>query len=246
MAHKHDADAEFQSALRAACLKAAGVGAVSALIGVIPGAGIILRFTLGEVGDMAAVSAIQEQLIEDTLKIYGLPLPAAIRKPLLVQISAIGAGASVSIDAIGRGMLARYGSRIGGSVFSRVVPLAAVLTSAIGNATTTYAIGRRAQAFAKLRDTPVDGLGDALRAFSGVDERKVWEWSVAATRETIGRFAGVLKRFKPGKPETAENAQPAPKKPSAKRSSVKKTTAKKTSAAKSARKRAPRKPPASG
>ena len=247
---ERDRDAEFQALLRSACLKAAGVGALSALAGAIPGAGILLRFTLGEIADMAAVSAIQESLIEDTLKLYDLPLPDALRKPLIAQISALGVGASVSVDALGRRLFARYGKQIGGGVLGRVAPIAAVLTSALGNASTTYAIGRRAQAFAKVGDVRSDGLADAFRAFTGVDERKVWDWSVAATKEALGSIGSVLARvaaLNPFAEKTVEGEAeeaPAPEKPrrAAKKAAAKKTAAKKTAAKKSAtRKSAPKK-----
>lgn len=193
---ENDRDARFQALLRAACVKAAGVGALSALVGAIPGAGVVLRFALGELADVAAVSAIQEKLIEDTLALYELPLPEPLRKPLIAQISALGAGASLGVDAIGRRILGRFGSKLGGTVFGRVAPLVGVLTSALGNAATTYAIGRRAEAFAKMGAAPADSLVDAFRAFTGVDERRVWEWSVAATQEALGTIARVTAKVK--------------------------------------------------
>lgn len=197
---ENDRDARFQALLRAACVRAAGVGALSALVGAIPGAGVLLRFTLGELVDAAAVGAIQEKLIEDTLALYELPLPEALRKPLIAQISALGAGASLGVDAIGRRILGRFSNKLGGTVFGRVASLAGVLTSALGNAATTYAIGRRAEAFAKMGAAPADSLVDAFRAFTGVDERRVWEWSVAATKEaldTIARVTGKVKAMNP-------------------------------------------------
>jgi uncharacterized protein (DUF697 family) len=249
---ERDRDAEFQALLRTACLKAAGVGALSALAGAIPGAGILLRFTLGEIADMAAVSSIQETLIEDTLKLYDLPLPDALRRPLIAQISALGVGASVSVDALGRRLFARYGSQIGGGVLGRVAPLAAVLTSALGNASTTYAIGRRAQAFAKVGEVRSDGLADAFRAFTGVDERKLWDWSVTATKEALGSIGSVLSRVASLNPFAEkdladETPEPAPKKPrsaakkkapAAKKAAAKKPAAKSSVAKKPAAKKA--------
>ncbi|UXI69751.1 hypothetical protein [Tahibacter amnicola] len=239
-AAKRDKEAEFQSLLRTACLKAAGVGAVSALAGAIPGAGTLLRFTLGEIADIAAITAIQEKLIEDTLTLYDLPMPEALRKPLIAQISALGAGASIGVDALGRKLFNIYGKKLGATVLGRVAPIASVLTSALGNASTTYAIGRRAQAFAKVGSAPVDSVADALRAFTGVDERKVWEWSVAATKETLGTLGGVLSRvaalnpFTKGDGTHAEEpaAEPTPEKPrrrpAAKKASPGKSAAKAT------------------
>ena len=242
---QRDRDAEFQALLRAACLKAAGVGALSALAGAIPGAGILLRFTLGEIADMAAVSAIQEKLIEDTLALYDLPLPDALRRPLIAQISALGVGASVSVDALGRRLFSRYAKQLGGGVLGRVAPLAAVLTSALGNASTTYAIGRRAQAFAKVGEMPLDGIADAFRAFTGIDERKLWDWSVSATKEALGTIGNVLSRVSSLNPfagheageEEAGSADDAPAKPRAAKKAARKTPVKKAASGKTAAKK---------
>lgn len=227
-------DADFDTLLRYACLKAAGVGALSALAGAIPGAGTLLRFALGEIADVAALTAIQEALIEDTLALYGLPLPAHLRKPLVKQITLLGAGASVSVDALSKRLLTRFAGKLGaiGPVIGRIAPVAAVLTSALANAATTYAIGRRAQAFAKLGEAPMDSLSDAIRAFTGVDERRLWEWSVTATRDALARVSGVLARVgalnpfaakAPAADEPAEEVKPPKKaKPARKRTSSRK------------------------
>lgn len=209
-ARKDERDEQFHALLRTACIKAAGIGALSALVGAIPGAGVLLRFTLGELVDVAAVTAIQEQLIEDTLSLYELPLPDALRKPLIVQISSLGAGASIGVDALGRTLLGRFGSKLGGPVFGRVVPLIGVMTSAIGNAATTYAIGRRAEAFAKMGAAPADTLSDVFRAFTGVDERRIWEWSLAATKEALSTVGRVTAKVKGMNPFARSNDETAP------------------------------------
>ncbi len=43
---------------------------------------------------------------------------------------------------------------------------------------------------------PADSLADAFRAFTGVDERRVWEWSVTATKEALGTIARVTAKVK--------------------------------------------------
>lgn len=254
-----DRDEQFQALLRSACIKAAGVGALSALVGAIPGAGVLLRFTLGELVDVAAVTAIQEQLIEDTLTLYQLPLPDALRKPLIAQISSLGAGASIGVDALGRTLLGRFGSKLGGPLFGRVVPLIGVMTSAIGNAATTYAIGRRAEAFAKMGAAPADTLADVFRAFTGVDERRIWEWSLAATKEalaTVGRVTTKVKGMNPFA-RFDEEATPAEAEPAAEEKETKaspnekpgatrkpRATAKKSAAGAASKKTSVRKAPA--
>lgn len=245
-------DAQFQVLLRNACIKAAGFGALSALVGALPGAGVLLRFAIGELADVAAVTAIQEQLIEDTLSLYELPLPEPLRRPLIAQISALGAGASLGVDAIGRRILGRFGSKIGGTVFGRVAPLVGVLTSAVGNAATTYAIGRRAEAFAKVGAAPADSLADAFRAFTGLDERRVWDWSVGATKDALATLSRVTAKLKMVNPfarsaageddDGAEEPAPARKARGAKKAAAPAKSARKASKAAGAKDSAEAKP----
>jgi hypothetical protein len=80
-------------------------------------------------------------------------------------------------------------------VASRVIPLTAIATSALSNAVITYTIGKRAQAVARLRDAPLRGVPDVVRAFTGVDERRVYAWTVAALKNALrltGRSLGRL------------------------------------------------------
>ncbi len=56
----------------------------------------------------------------------------------------------------------------------RLLPIASIASSAVTNASVTWrAIGKRAQAMAKWRDRPISGMPDVMRAFSGVDERRI-------------------------------------------------------------------------
>jgi hypothetical protein len=63
-----------------------------------------------------------------------------------------------------------------------------VVSSAFANAAVTYAIGKRAQAVARLRHAPITGMPDAVRAFTGVDERRLFAWSLAAARDALTRL----------------------------------------------------------
>ena len=83
----------------------------------------------------------------------------------------------------------------GGIVAARVLPLAAIATSALSNAAVTYAIGKRAQAVTRLRDRPIRAMPDVVRAFTGIDERRVYAWSVAAVKDTVGLIGKSFSRF---------------------------------------------------
>jgi len=73
----------------------------------------------------------------------------------------------------------------------------------------TYAVGKRAQAVAKLRDAPITGMPDALRAFSGVDERRVLDWTVEAMKSSFALVSDSLRGLVTRKPSTKKRKRRA-------------------------------------
>lgn len=187
-------DAEFIRLLRRKCVRAASVGALTAAGETIPGLSRVSGFVFGELLDARFLTDIQRELIEDTFTLYELRLPLQVRKALVGNVQVLGASASVAGDAVVRRLVARSIGRFGTIVARRVVPLTSIASSAFSNAMVTYAVGKRAQALAKLQGEPITALPDALRAFSGVDERRVLGWTVEATRSTLGQIGATLKR----------------------------------------------------
>lgn len=196
-------DAQFLALLRRQCLRAATVGALTASGEAIPGLSRVLGLLFGELIDARLLADLQRELVDKTFVIYGIDLPAPVRDPLVRRVQMLGAGASVASDAMIRQLIRHSVGGIGKFVVYRIVPLTSIASSAFSNATVTYAIGKRAQAVAKLRDAPLTGLPDALRAFSGIDERRVLDWTIEATRSSIGMIGGALKRLVVRKPATA-------------------------------------------
>jgi uncharacterized protein (DUF697 family) len=175
-------------------MRAASIGALTAAAESLPGLGGALSLVFGELLDVEMLASVQRELVEETFRLYGLELPTALQNTLVHNVQLVGAGASVAGDAIARGLLRRALGQIGSVVARRVAPVAAVVSSASANATVTYAIGKRAQAVAHLRDAPITGMPDAVRAFTGVDERRVLAWSLAAARSTLAGIGGLAAR----------------------------------------------------
>ena len=188
-------DAEFLALLRKQCLSAASVGALTAAGELIPGLSRVLGLVFGELLDAKFLANIQRGLIEKTFAIYGLELPKPVHDVLVGRVQMIGTSASVASDAIMRALLKRSVGQFGTYVAARVVPLTSIASSAFANAMVTYAVGKRAQAVAKLRDAPITGMPDALRAFSGVDERRILDWSVDAVKTSLSMVGDALKRM---------------------------------------------------
>jgi hypothetical protein len=188
-------DVRFVALLRAKCLRAASVGALTAAGESVPGLGRLLGLVFGELLDAQLLAKIQRDLVEETFALYELKLPPVLHRNLVRKIQVVGVGASAAGDALARATLKRVLGRVGSMVASRVIPLTAIATSALSNAVITYTIGKRAQAVARLRDAPLRGVPDAVRAFTGVDERRVYAWTVAALKNALrltGRSLGRL------------------------------------------------------
>ena len=200
IAAKPTPDAEFLALLRKQCLSAASVGALTAAGELIPGLSRVLGLVFGELLDAKVLANIQRHLIEKTFAIYGLELPKPVHEVLVGRVQMIGTSASVASDAIMRTLLKRSVGQFGTYVAVRIVPLTSIASSAFANAMVTYAVGKRAQAVAKLRDAPITGMPDALRAFSGVDERRVLDWTVEAMKSSVGLISNALRGLVTRKP----------------------------------------------
>jgi hypothetical protein len=190
-----DLDAQFVSLLRRKCTRAAITGALTAALEAIPGLGKAVGFIFGEVLDAQFLARVQRELVEDTFKLYSLNIPAPLHNELVSRVQTLGTSVSIASDAVIRGILKRTAGRVGGALTLRFLPVASIISSAVSNASVTYAIGKRAQAVAKWRDAPITGMPDVLRAFSGVDERRILDWSVEAVKTSFGMLGGILKRM---------------------------------------------------
>jgi hypothetical protein len=136
-----------------------------------------------------------------------------VHEVLVNRVQMLGASASIASDAVIRSLLKRSIGQFGTFVAARVLPLTTIGSSALANAVVTYAVGKRAQAVAKLRDAPISGLPDALRAFSGIDERRVLDWTVEAVKSSMAMVGdmllGVVKTKPAAKKKRKARAAPA-------------------------------------
>src|SRR5574337_1930650 len=87
---------EFLALLRRKCVRAATIGACTAAAESLPGLGKALGVVFGELIDAEMLAATQHELIEETFRLYGLNLPAALRSTLVHNVLLFGTGASVA------------------------------------------------------------------------------------------------------------------------------------------------------
>jgi hypothetical protein len=195
-------DTQFVELLRRKCMRAAGIGALTAAAESVPGLGRMARLVFGEMLDAKFLAQVQRELVEETFALYEVQLPAIVRSTLVDKVQLLGTGASIGGDAFLRAMLKRVLGRVGGLLLARALPVIPIITSASTNAAVTYAIGKRAQSVARLRDLPLAAMPDAVRAFTGIDERRIYAWSVAAVKDALGstgKFLGRITKLPSGK-----------------------------------------------
>lgn len=255
-----DADNEelHRLLVQSKCLQAGAIGALSAVVELVPGAGKLAGVFLGPVIDIGTVTALQSELVIETFALYDVELGDAGERFAILAIAATNVGATHASSIVAK-LLKRYaGAVIGGFVLKRALPIAKIATVATKNIALTYAIGMRAQAVAKFRDADLEEWPKLMRQVTNIDESTLVEWATSAARTAIdqvqesakswvGRVTGLLpslpslhdlKRFVPGAHEAevvVEAAEPvaARRKPAVKRATaVKKPAAKARPAAK--------------
>ncbi len=254
-----DADNEelHRLLVQSKCLQAGAIGALSAVVELVPGAGKLAGVFLGPVIDIGTVTALQSELVIETFALYDVELGDAGERFAILAIAATNVGATHASSIVAK-LLKRYaGAVIGGFVLKRALPIAKIATVATKNIALTYAIGMRAQAVAKFRDADLEEWPKLMRQVTNIDESTLVEWATSAARTAIdqvqesakswvGRVTGLLpslpslhdlKRFVPGahEPEAVvEDAEPAPvrRKPAAKKAVAKPKRAAKKAVAK--------------
>jgi hypothetical protein len=203
-------EARFNAMLQRKCLRAASIGAFTALAESVPGLGRLFGFVFSELLDFKLLSTLQRELVEETLSLYEVSLPEPLHSALVRQIQTIGIGASAAGDLLGRRLLTRLAGGLGGAIARRVAPVAAIVSSAASNAAVTYAIGKRAQAAGLMRDAPLSNLPDALRTFSGIDERRIFSWTTTAVKRSLSAFRDTLARANPLRRAARSEPPPEP------------------------------------
>ncbi|MBK8066465.1 MAG: hypothetical protein IPK27_02195, partial [Rhodanobacteraceae bacterium] len=200
-----DADLEelHRLLVQSKCLQAGAIGALSAVVELVPGAGKLAGVFLGPVIDVGTVTALQSELVIETFALYEVELGDAGERFAILAIAATNVGATHASSIVAK-LLKRYaGALVGGFVLKRALPIAKIATVATKNIALTYAIGMRAQAVAKFRDADLEEWPKLMRQVTNIDESTLVEWATGAARTAIdqvqesakswvGRVTGLL------------------------------------------------------
>jgi hypothetical protein len=209
------------------CLQAGAIGALTAMVDLVPGGGKVAGVVLGPLVDVATVTALQAELVIETFVLYEVELGEAGERFAILAIAATNVGATHASSIVAR-LLKRYaGALIGDFVLKRALPITNIATVATKNIALTYAIGMRAQAVARFRDADLDDWPKLMRQVTLIDESTLVDWATSAARTAIdqvqesarawvSRVSSLLpdiRKLVPGAQQEAP--EPSPQKPRA-------------------------------
>ena len=175
--------------IRRKCRRTAVVGAVTAAPAAIPGLGTLTSLVLGSTVDLALTAGLQAELVLEIACCYGVEMTASEERSVILMVTGVGVGANQLIEKAGRQIAAKASEQLAKKSVARSVPLIGMGAAAGTNTVTTYAIGRRAISYFALGEERMESWAEALRAVTGVDERKLVGWMSEAgegARDLVG------------------------------------------------------------
>ncbi len=182
----------------AKCLEAGAIGAISGALELVPGVGKFAATVLGPLADASLVSTLQAELVAETFALYGVDLPHDAERVAVLAIAATNIGTATVGEGVGRAVVERAGKLVGGRISKLAGPIVNVVALAATNIAVTYAIGKRAQALAKMKNADFSAWPDLLRAVTMIDERKLARWATDSARTAMDRFSGLARKFGEG------------------------------------------------
>jgi uncharacterized protein (DUF697 family) len=191
---KLSVDQLHENLVRAKCVQAGVIGAVSTLTGSIPGVGSLAGRVLGPLADPAAITALQAELVGETFALYEIDLPEAAERLAVTSIAATHAGARAVGHNIGKGLSERIRAFLPGPLAMGALPLAKVVGVAASDIAVTYAIGSRARELAKLGTSAWETWPEMIRAITAFDDRKLVGLATRAVGSALN-LAGSTARF---------------------------------------------------
>lgn len=196
------------------------VGAATSAAALIPGFGTIAAFTIGVATDVGVTLRLQSELVLEIAAAHGHALSQRENRNALLLVTGVNMGAERLVNQASRKLAEKAAERLAGRALLKAIPFFGIAISAGANILTTYAIGKRANAYFALGPDAVGDWDTTFRAITGVDERKLVGWlaevmvgfaalvgeQAARLRDAAGRLVrrsanGIQQRFRRGSAE---------------------------------------------
>jgi hypothetical protein len=163
--------------IRNKCMQAGAVGALAALGRAVPGLATVQKVAFGTAMDAALTAKLQAELVHEIFALYRLRLSADEERALLLLVATLSSGTVKAAEKAANAFAAKLARKYGGALLERVLPVAGILSHSAANVLATYAVAKRAQTIARLRDPESGDVSDLLRGITGIDESKLLDWT---------------------------------------------------------------------
>lgn len=171
------------------CLQVGGVAALATLTGNLPGIGALAQNALGPFADPALISAFQAELVIETFVLYEVDMPEALLRVAVMTIAASNLGADEIARRSARTLVDAIADKLGTRLLKRAWPIAEVGTSAGSHIAATYAIGQRAQAVCRMRETSVSQWPGLFMGLNAIDPKDLTDWASKAARTAFDQVS---------------------------------------------------------
>lgn len=171
-----------------ACRRTGAIGAASSGAAILPAIGTLTSLTVGVAADITLTFKLQAEMVLEIAVAYGFPMEAIDQRKLIFLVTGVSVGASALAERAGQGVATRVSERFAQRWLAHALPVIGVAASAGTNVVSTYVIGQRARAYFRHGPEAVADWKDALRALTGVDERRL----ARSMRARGGRLLGAV------------------------------------------------------
>ncbi len=137
--------------IRRTCQQTAAIGAATSSASLIPVVGTVANLLVGVTSDLTATFKLQGEMVLEIAEAHGFPLETLDQRRLIFIVTGVSTGSNVLLRQTGKALTRKVCERYARAWLSRALPFVGVATSSATNALSSYLIGRRAEAYFKLR-----------------------------------------------------------------------------------------------
>jgi uncharacterized protein (DUF697 family) len=170
-------------------MQAGMIGAATSAAALIPGFGTVAAFTIGVATDVGMTLRLQAELVLEIAAAHGYAPSHRESRNALLLVTGVNMGAERLVNQASRKLAEKAAERLAGRFIVKAIPFFGIAISAGANILTTYAIGKRANAYFALGPDAVGDWDSTFRAITGVDERKLVGW-LSDVMSTFGQMVG--------------------------------------------------------
>ena len=168
--------------IKAKCQKTAAIGAGTSAASLVPGLGTAISLTVGLAIDIGSTLKLHSELVLEIAEAHGHCLTERQRSEVLLAVTGFSTGIRRLSGKAVKGLSQKAGELAGKKWLAKAVPALGMAASASTNVLSTYLIGKRADTYFVRGPEALGDVKDNLRALTGVDERKIAQWSSETSR----------------------------------------------------------------